>query len=80
MGVAIALFMGGIRARALERSRAADKIGGCVSCGSTNLETDNGMLRCLECGYSGRADRGGEALSKQDLDASLEREPYDFWD
>jgi hypothetical protein len=70
----LALVIGAVMT-ALARRRAAqqDALGGCVACGSRELEARGAELVCRRCDYVGRADRGG-ALSQQEI-ASLHAPP-----
>ena len=44
---------------AKERLDALERAGGCVSCGSQRVVIEGESISCEECGYEGRADRGG---------------------
>ncbi|MBA3550430.1 MAG: hypothetical protein H0T76_28475 [Nannocystis sp.] len=50
------------------RARAQEARGGCVACGSQELERVDGLAHCRACGYAGAADGGG-ALSEDELGA-----------
>jgi hypothetical protein len=46
------------RERLRRRAEALDKAG-CLSCGSSEVETVGAELHCRACGYVGRPDGGG---------------------
>lgn len=63
------------RERLRRRAEALDKTG-CLSCGSSELESIGAEIRCRACGYVGSADGGGtltvaemESLRAPDDDA-----------
>lgn len=63
------------------RRRAAqlEGHGGCVACGAKNVQRVGDEMHCHECGYRGRADRGGK-LSAQEVGALYEptKDPHDL--
>lgn len=63
VGLAITATMSALVRR---RVHLAETRGGCVACGSLDLERSPTELRCRGCGYVGAYDRGG-ALSEDEI-------------
>ena len=50
---------------AWRRAARLEGHGGCVACGSKQLQRDEDTHHCDACGYSGRADGGGKLSAKE---------------
>lgn len=50
---------------AWRRAARLEGHGGCVACGSKQLQRDGDINHCGACGYSGRADGGGKLSAKE---------------
>ena len=67
--VAITAFAAVVwRWQAQRRAEQAERVGGCLACGSQRVVVNQTERSCLECGFTGRADGGGQ-LSAQEIDA-----------
>lgn len=65
----LALLATALTARAArQRARLQEARGGCVACGSAEIEARGELRTCRRCGYAGRADGGGK-LGEDDLRA-----------
>lgn len=63
-----------VKALARHRARGDDARLACVACGSTAVQTADDTITCKQCGYTGRADRGGQ-LSRKEIDALYDPRP-----
>ena len=59
-----ALFKFQAKRKAVKQEQA----GGCVACGSQRINVGPEQIDCLDCGYTGSADRGGH-LAAHEVDA-----------